>query len=165
MNIKNKHAFTLVEVLITALISTVVFAGVYSAYIVGNRAWIHYNDSIAARREVRRALLTMVNDLRGAENVRVIQGKNSSAVYFYIPMKGPSSFVWNAEGKEANRIIQRNRARKRILAQNVSNLDFHYHKDAVTIDITGSKKTSDGRIMSAALKEKVALRSKTPFFQ
>ena len=74
MKIYNKKSFTLVETLVTVLISTVVFAGIYSTYIVGNRAWIHYSDSITTRREVRRALLVMANELRAAKNVRVIQG-------------------------------------------------------------------------------------------
>lgn len=165
MRIHNKKAFTLVEALVTALISTVVFAGIYSTYIVGNKAWVHYNDSVAARREARRALLGMVNELRAAENVRVIEGPDGSAVHFYIQLIGPVSYIWRNKGRDAGRIIRRNRFKKRIMAQYISDLSFQYLKDVVIIDITASKRMSDGQMAKAALKERVALRSKTPFFR
>ena len=166
MNLSNnKRSFTLVETLITVMISTVVFAGIYSTYIVGNRAWIHYSDSIATRREVRRALMVMVNELRGAKNVRVIQGPDGSAIYFYTPSTGPVSFVWNRNGNNANKVIRYNRLNERILAQYISALSFKNLNDAVIINIMASKQTTKGQMSHAVLKEKVALRGKTVFFK
>jgi len=165
MNIRNNKAFSFVEALITVLISTVVFAGIYSTYIVGNKAWVHYSDSITARREVRRALLGMANELRAAKNVRVIQGPDGSAIHFYSSSVGPVSFVWNRKGKDGNRIIRYNRLSKRILAQHITALSFKDQNDAVIINVMASKQTTKGQVSRAVLKEKVALRSKTKFFE
>ena len=165
MNTHKRKAFTLVESLITVLISTVVFAGIYSTYIVGNRAWAHYNDAIAARKEVRRALLGMVNEIRAAGSVRVVQGPDGSAIYFYNPSIGPVSFVWNRTGENANRIIRYNRFNKRIMAQHISALSFKNLNNAVIISVMASKQTSKGQVNRAVLKEKVALRPKTTFFR
>ncbi len=165
MKIQNRKAVTLIEALITVLISTVVFAGIYSTYIVGNRAWLHYSDSITTRREVRRALARIVNELRGAENVRVTQGSSGSAIHFYNPSVGPVSFVWNRKGKDANRITRHNRSNKRILAQYISALSFKNLDDAVIVSVMASKQTTKGQVSRVVLKEKVALRSETPFFR
>jgi hypothetical protein len=165
MRVHNKKAFTLVEALVTTLISTVVFAGIYSTYIVGNNAWVHYNDSVSSRREARRALSGMVNEIRAAENVRVIEGPEGSAIHFYIPMTGPVSYIWRNTGRDAGRIIRRNRFKKRIMAQNISDLSFQYLKDVVIIGVTASKRMSDGQMAKASLKERIALRSRTPFFR
>ena len=161
----NKKSFTLIETLVTTLISTVVFAGIYSTYIVGNRAWIYYNDVIAARREARRAFVWMVRELRAAENVRVIQGPDGSAVHFYVPMTGPVSYIWSNKGNDANQIIRRNRFQKRMLAKHISGLSFQCLNDAVVVGITASKQTSKGETTSAVLKERVALRGKTVYFR
>lgn len=165
MKIKNKCAFTLVEIMVVVLISTGVFAGIYSTFIVGNRAWGHYNDSIAVKKEARRALFGMVKELREAENVRVVQGPQQSTVHFYRPSTGAVSYSWSCEGDDANRIIRRNRSGVRILAQNISALSFQKLRNAVVIDITASKPTAAGDIMQVVLKEKVALRSKTTMFR
>ena len=163
--IHNKIGFSLVEVLVTVAISTVVFAGIYSTYIVGNRAWVHYNDAISARREVRRAMTAMVIELREAENVRVVQGPEGSAIYFHNRIDGPVSFAWNRLGNDADKIIRYNRASKRILAQYISALSFNKLKDAVIVNVMANKRTSKGTENRAMLKEKVALRSKTKYFQ
>lgn len=165
MRIENKKAFTLVEIMVVALLATVVFAGIYSTFAVGNRTWAHYNDAIAVRKEARRALSWMVRELREAENVRVIQGSDGSALHFNRPSLGPVSYVWSRRGDDAGRIIRRNRLDARILASRISSLSFQYLRDAVVIDITSSKPTTGGDAARAVLREKVVLRSKTVPFQ
>ncbi len=165
MRIKTKTAFSFVEVMVVALLSTVVFAGIYSTFIVGNRAWGHYSDSIAAKKEARRALLWMVKELREAENVRVISEADGCSIHFYRPAVGAVSYTWSREGGNANKIIRRNRLNTRILARYISALSFHNTVKAVIIDIRASKATTTGNDVHVALKEKVALRSKTVFFR
>lgn len=165
MKIKNRKAFTLVEVLGVALLSTAVFAGIYSTSIVGNRAWAHYNDSIIVKKEAQRALWGMVNELREADNVRVIEGPDGSTIHFDRPLIGHVSYIWSRKGDDAGKIIRRNRLNTRILAQHISTLSFQYSEHAVVIDITASKPTTAGQIMEVTLKEKVALRAKTALFR
>ena len=162
---RNNRSFTLVETLITIAISTAVFAGIYSTYIVGNRAWRHYNDAIAVRREARRAMMGMTNELRAAENVRVVQGPDGSAIHFYDPVRGPVSFVWNRQGNDANRLTRHNRLAKRIMAQYISVVSFEHTKDSVLVTVMASKKTTKGEESRAVLREKVALRAKTAYFK
>ncbi len=164
MKIRNRQAFTLVETMIVVLISTVVFAGIYSTFIVGNKAWAHYSDSVIVKKEARGALIGMVNELREAQKVRVIQGPNGSAVHFYRPAVGAVSYVWSKKGDDANRIIRYNRLNVRILAQYISALSFQYTKDAIVINIAASKLTTPENRTLFSLREKVALRSETALF-
>jgi len=165
MNIKNKKAFTIVEILVVVLISTVVFAGIYSTFIVGNKAWVHYNDSVAVKKEVRRALFSMINELREAENVRVIQSNEGSAIYFYRPSVGDVSYVWNRKGDDAKKIIRRNRLGVRTLAQHISTLSFQHSKKTIVINIAANKQTTKEDVTQIALREKITLRSKTVLFE
>ena len=162
---ENQKAFTLVEIMGVVLLSSVVFAGIYSTSVVGNRAWIQYNDSTAVKQEAHRALWGMVNELREAENVRVVQGTDGSALHFYRPSIGPVSYIWSREGDDAGRIIRRDRLNSRILAQHISTLSFQYFGNAVVIDITASNPTTSGQVTEVTLKEKVALRAQTALFR
>ena len=165
MNIKNKKAFTIMEVLVVVMISTVIFAGVYTTLIVGNKTWAYYNDSIAVKKEVRRALFGMVNELREAENVKVIQSAEGSAIHFHRSSVGAVSYVWSKKGDNANRIIRRNRLSVRIVAQHISTLSFQRSKKAIFINIAASKQTKNKEVTEIALREKVTLRAKTALFE
>lgn len=161
----NNRAVTLVELMVVVLISTVVFAGIYSTFVVGNRTWAYYNESVSVKREARRALWGMVNELREAENIRVIQGPNGSAIHFHKPETGAVSFVWSKIGDDAGRIIRLHRLESRIFAGYITALYFQHTDNAVVIDITASKLPVQGKAVEIHLKEKIALRSQTAFFR
>jgi len=165
MKSKSKKAFTLVEVMVTVLISTAVFAGIYSAFIVGNKTSSYYNNSVAVKKEARRALFGMVNELREAENIRIIQSNEGSSLYFHRPSEGAVSYLWSKGGDNANRIIRRDRSGTRILAKHISMLSFQRSKNTIFIDIAASKQTTKENFAQIALREKVTLRSKTVLFQ
>src|SRR3989338_591220 len=85
INMINAKAFTLVETLIVVLLSTVALAGVYATLNVGQKAWVFYNDSVAVKKEARRALFALATELREAENLKVIQGPGGTTVHFHRP--------------------------------------------------------------------------------
>lgn len=165
MNIAGKKGLTLVEVLVVALLSTVVMAGIYSTFIVGNRAWSYYNDSVLIKKEARRALFRMASELREAENVRVIQSPDGNTLHFYREAEGPVTYDWSRTGKDADRVIRRDRVNSRIIAQYITELSYSDLKDAIVVDITASKQKAAGDIVKISLKEKIALREQTAQFK
>ena len=165
ISVISDKAFTIVEVLVVVMISTVVFAGIYTTLQVGNKTWMHYNDSIAVKKEVRRTLFGMVNELREAENIKVIQSAEGSAIHFHRPSVGAVSYVWSKAGDNANRIIRRDRLGVRILAKHISTLSFQRSKKAIFINIAASKQTKNKEVTQIALREKVTLRAQTALFQ
>jgi prepilin-type N-terminal cleavage/methylation domain-containing protein len=164
MNILDKRGLTLIEVLVTALLSTVVFAGIYSTFLTGNRAWAYYNDSVAVKKEARRAIFGMVNELREAENVRVIKSQDGTALHFFTETGGPVSYYWSRKGDDANRIVRRGRVNSRILAQHITGLSFYNLKNALVVDITAGKEKANGESATISLRGKIAFRGQTEYF-
>ena len=165
ISVISDKAFSLVEIMVVVLISTVAFAGIYSTFAVGNKAWIHYNDVVVVKKEARRALFAMVNELREAENVRVIQSESGSALHFFRPKIGAVSYIWSTQGDNAYKIIRRSQRGVRIMAQHISVLTFENLQSMIAINITAGKQTTVGDFTQVVLREKVALRSKIPLFQ
>ena len=165
MKMINKNAFTFVEALVVVLISTAAFAGIYSTFIVGNKAWAHYNNSVAVKKEARRALFGMVNELREAQNVKMVQSHDGTALHFYRPSVGNVSYVWTKKGDSANRIIRHSNLDTRILAQHISDLSFEPFDNTIVIKLSAGKQTAMENAIQVALREKVALRSKTSMFE
>ena len=165
MNITGNKGFTLVEMLVVALLSTVVLAGIYSTLILGNRAWAYYNDTVLVKKEARRALFRMASELREAENVRVIQSPDGNALHFYREENGPVSYYWSRQGKDADRVIRRDRVNSRIIAQYITELSYYDLKNAIVVDITASKPKAAGDGAKISLREKVALRAQTTLFK
>ena len=64
---------TLVEVLVTTVLSVSILAGIYATFIVGEKAWRYYADSIMVRQQVRMALLVLTNELREAKGALVVK--------------------------------------------------------------------------------------------
>ncbi|OGX35797.1 MAG: hypothetical protein A3C36_01360 [Omnitrophica WOR_2 bacterium RIFCSPHIGHO2_02_FULL_52_10] len=165
MNIAGNKGLTLVEVLVVTLLSTVVMAGIYSTFIVGNRTWAYYNDSVLIKKEARRALFRMAGELREAENVRVIQSPDGNALHFYREASGPVSYYWSRKGEDADRVIRRDRVNSRIIAQYITELAYYDLKDAVVVDITASRQKASGATAEIFLREKIALRAETTLFK
>jgi len=166
MKCQNKKAFSFVEIMVVVFISTIVFAGIYATFNVGNQVWLYYSASTSVKQEARKALLWMVRELREAQNVQVIAGGEGSAIHFYRPSVGAVSYTWSGQGGDARKIIRRNDLSTRVLAQNISMLSFEYLKNAVVIDVKASiAPMASEQAVQVTLREKVTLRSQTPFFR
>lgn len=165
MKIISTKAFTLIETLVVVLIATVAFAGIYSTFIVGNQAWFYYNNSVAVKKEARRALFGMVKELREAQKVKVIQSHDGTALHFYRPSVGNVSYVWTNKGEDANKIIRRNRLNTRTMAQHISALSFELSHNTIVINLSAGKQTVAENVTQVTLRKKIALRSKTAMFQ
>ena len=67
MKLNTRQGISLVEVMVTTLLSVSILAGIYATFIVGERAWRYYVDSIMVRQQVRMAMLVLTNELREAK--------------------------------------------------------------------------------------------------
>ncbi|MBL7198368.1 MAG: prepilin-type N-terminal cleavage/methylation domain-containing protein, partial [Candidatus Omnitrophica bacterium] len=69
----NREGFTLVELMVTVLLFSGIIALIYSTLVLGNYSWQVSRNNIFLQQEARRALISMVKELRSAENVSVSQ--------------------------------------------------------------------------------------------
>jgi len=160
MKLQSRKAFNLAEVIVAVAISTAVLAGVYETFIVGNRTWMYYSNTIIKKQDLRRAAYAMANELREAKDVFIIEEPGSVTVNFMVPLSGLVSYTWSEDGDEAGRVIRTNYKQKRVLANNITALSFEQPAhDCIYFHLEADKKNE------LRLSQKVALRHKTGLFR
>ena len=102
--------------------------------------------------------MVMTRELRKAKDVLVIRDEESIRMNFVRHPIGPVSYIWSSTGEEANKLIRKNQATTKILANDVSALSFEYLRDSIIIDMTVGIKRPSGEKITFRLKEKVARR-------
>jgi prepilin-type N-terminal cleavage/methylation domain-containing protein len=155
----NNRAFTLVEVMVSVLLSAVVMEAIYTMVLVGQKSWNEYSNALVPKEEVRRGLTWISTELREAQNPVITQDRHNSSINFERPMVGPVSYQWSDQGENANQIIRINNDQKRVLAKGISSVSFTSPTDdQVIVSLTG------GKSQGFNLKEQIALRAKTGLF-
>jgi hypothetical protein len=156
---RKQSALTLVEVLISVVISAVLLESIYMILFLGQKSWNDYSANILPRQEARHGLISMVSELREAKNPLIVTDEHSVRINFERQLVGAVSYLWSDTGEEAGKIIRINNERQRVLAKNISSLSFVSPVDT-QIDIAlGAGKKND-----FILKEQVAIRNKTSLF-
>lgn len=159
----NRRAYTLVEVMVTAVIFSLVASGIYMTFIIGTRSWAYYNDSVILKQDVRRSFFAMCQELREARNIFfTTDDVKGVTIRFYRPDLGNISYTWSTRGENAYQIIRKNKDQKRVLATQISGLIFKQETtDDITIEVEAMKTHKDGKDIQFNLEAKVALRAKT----
>ncbi len=158
MNIKNEKAVTLIELMVATLIFSFLVAGIYAAFLAGNRSWSTHENNVALQRDARGALWVMVPDLREAKSVVITQSSGNTAISFTTLTLGSVSYAWSNTGASANQIIRTVGSNTRILARNISAMAFTDLSSAILVDITSTRSDSLGKSANFNLKEKIAYR-------
>lgn len=167
MKINTRQGISLVEVMVTTLLSVSILAGIYATFLLGERAWSYYVDSIMVRQQVRMALLVLTNELREAKGALVIKEESPPGVRlnFLKPSAGQISYLWNNSGEDANKLIRQDSSGTRVIAGNISSVNYVIREDTIFIDISAASQSGIGQPMDLNLKEQVALRAKTSWFK
>ena len=151
------------EVMVSAVIFSLVAGGIYTTFLVGVRSWGYYNESVMVKQEARRTLFTMAQELREAKNVFINTDEvRGATLNFYRPLVGNISYSWSNHGEHAHEIIRKNKDQIKSLARNIFTLSFSQETtDDITIEITAIKPQKNGKEITIYLKEKIALRGMT----
>ena len=167
MRTNTRQGFSLVEVMMTTLLSVSILAGIYATFIVGERAWRYYTDSIMIRQQVRLALLVLTDELREASGTLVVKEADPSSVRlnFLKPSMGQVSYLWNSSGKDANKLIRQDDLGTRIIANNISSVDYVITGNLISLDLSAMSKPKLSRPIKLNIKEQVAFRTKTSRFK
>ena len=159
MKVKTEGAFTLVEVLISTVISAVILGSIYMAIFLGQKAWDDYSNNILPKQEIRRGLISMVSELREAKNPFIIGETHGIRINFERPLVGSVSYIWSDHGENAGKVIRINDGNQRVLARDITFLSFISLLDnEIIVSISAGKKQNYN------LKEEVALRDRTSLF-
>ena len=167
MKANTPRGLTLVEVLVTTVLSISILAGIYATFLVGERTWRYYVDSIMVRQQVRMALFVLTNELREARGALVIKeaAPPSVKLNFLKPSAGQISYLWNGSGEDADKLIRRDHSGTRVIASDISSVNYVIMGDLISIDISAKSKPNVVRPIDLNLKEQVAFRAKTSRFK
>ncbi len=154
---KSNKGFTLVEVMVTTFLATVLFAGIYMTFVFGHKTSNHYSDYVQNRQQVRLALNWMVRELREAQQVFLVEEKDSLRLDFSKKKVGSISYIWSAEGEDKGILRRIGPVNSRILAREISAIFIDYPKvDTLLIEIVSAGRKEEDEIR---LKGQVTLRS------
>ncbi len=155
MSRKNKKAFTLVEVVIVCALFTLILESVYTTLFVGQKSWNNYSNYVLSKQNVRRAFISMCNELREAKNIFITKDEHSIVITFDRPMVGAVAYQWSDSGENAYRILRKNYAKEIVLALDITYLSFELPVDNQLIIHVAAGKNQQFNLM-----EKITLRSK-----
>ncbi|MFA5060304.1 MAG: hypothetical protein WC676_06735 [Candidatus Omnitrophota bacterium] len=163
MKLRNIHALTLVEVMVTTGILAVIIIALQTVFTTGNMSWQTFEGKVTAQRQARLALMAMSQELREASNIS--RTETASSVSFTFSREGVGTVVysWTTTGNDAGKLLRTADGTTRTLASDISTLSILPIPDVadpttITINLTATKQMSNGQISSVALKEKIALR-------
>ena len=150
-----RRAFTLLEMMVSVLIFTIAIGLFHMGYSTGNASFRSTEAKITAQRAARQTMDNMARELRGATNIAITQDADSSQISFERTGYGTIEFSWSNTGNSANQVLRND---VKIVGHNISALSFTDNSDALTIDLTATETTPQGKSISSNLKEKIAFR-------
>ena len=84
---------------------------------------------------------------------------------FLKPSAGQISYLWNGNGEDANKLVRQDSSGTRIIANNISSVNYVLTGDLISIDISARSKPDVARPIDLNLKEQVAVRARTSRFK
>ncbi len=168
----NNKGFTIIEVLVSAVMISVLIMAAFTTLDVGRNSWFSGDVRAELRKEIIRAFMAMERELRETRPAQLQSfphGTSSSEVTFKIPQDSndvdttildPLGYVeWSGNIRywlnTDNEIIRTDSlGSTRVLARSITNLEFSRNRnpvlpqDLLIINITAQKKSSIGNAVS-----------------
>jgi prepilin-type N-terminal cleavage/methylation domain-containing protein len=171
-----RQGMTMAEVLISAIIFSVVLAACYALLIAGSDSWETNEAKIELQQELRKAVDWIAQDLRQAGSVSITNVPADGAWYTLITFRKASgvsggSVVWDTDatkyslGGTDSAQLQRQVGSQtpRVIAQNFQSLQFRRQSasaDVVDVAMQAQKKTPRGKNLTgkAAIQEDLSFK-------
>ncbi len=154
--------FTLVELMVVAVIFSLVLAATFAVLTIGRRSWQISNTQIEVQQQARRAMEAIVRDLRGASAVdpaTFVDGVSNGIIRF--TLEGEQiEFALDQEGYDAEQLIKTAAGTSSIIADDITGIQFNLFGDNVIyITLNSQKRNIFGRLLAASLNSEVVLRN------
>ncbi|MDP8266770.1 MAG: prepilin-type N-terminal cleavage/methylation domain-containing protein [Candidatus Aceula meridiana] len=155
--IKQKKAFTLIELMVTLLLFTIILTAIYSTFIISTRFYQTDEPLVTLQQQARQGMNWLVKDLRSSITGSIAisyGGPGIDTITFNTPTRtGIQYYVTSGQ-----LIREYPAGTTRIIANNISSLDYVFGGSALRITLTTST-TSFKRPLSIQLREKITLRN------
>jgi len=163
-----KNGFTLLELMVVVLLTSVVMAALFMVLSSGQSTWFEADTQVTVQQELRKALRAMKRDLAmsGAGASKINVSADGSSVQFHISQGATADGVVNWSSTPINfsvasgQLLRTEGASTAVLANNVGPLSFTRDSSRMlNITITVSKTTKANRNISVTHEESIYLRN------
>ncbi|HAJ57807.1 MAG TPA: hypothetical protein DCL35_08640 [Candidatus Omnitrophica bacterium] len=166
-----KKGFTLIEVLVVVLLSSVIFSALFMVMSSGRTTWYEAETQIALQQELRKAMRQITDDMRQSGMSQISIPADSvaySSISFNVSegAGGSGSIDWSPipinMSLSGGQIIRADGSTTRVLANNITALGFvrlFTSPKIVRINMTAQKTSTFGRVLNATLDSAIALRN------
>ncbi|MGE5279580.1 MAG: prepilin-type N-terminal cleavage/methylation domain-containing protein [Deltaproteobacteria bacterium] len=165
-----KSGFTLVELMVVVLLTSVVMSALFMVMSSGRSAWFEADTQVAVQQELRKAMREMTRELSmsGASQVSVADDSSiDTSISFNISNGSTAGGGINWIGPinysvSAGQLLRINGSDTRVLANNVSSLAFLRASSPsrlLHINATVAKNTVGGRTINVTHEAAVFLRN------
>lgn len=178
---KSLTGFTFIEVLAVIIISLIVMAGIFVALSAGRQSWFTGSAQVELQQETRRAMDTMVKELRQCIRATIVgvpnDGFSYPAITFQMPedidndgdviaadgsLEQGSQITYLLGGLNGDQILRTSAGFTAVLANKIINLKFKRPLgtlDIMQVSLHAEKNTLQGRLMQSGLRSQVGLRN------
>ena len=154
---KNKKAFTLIELMVTLLIFTIILTAIYSSFTISNNFYQIDMGLLNVQQQARQAMDWLVKELRESSSSSVSISYTSPSlenITFNTPSKtGIQYYVASGQLIREHPV-----GTTRVIANNITALDYTLGSSTLKIALTTST-TALKRPISIQLVEKISLRN------
>ena len=155
---KKKSGFTIVEMMVTLVISVVIFGVLFSFLLAGQRSWHTEEGYIQVGQEARRAMGRMTRRLRGSEIISCTAGSVTFCLNSNTNTYTIDSADINNDGL-TNQIVYFGSGGTNVVANFIEDVSFTNGVSGLTIGITASKETLQGDTVANTVSGKITLRN------
>lgn len=141
---KSLKGFTLVEISVSALILSLIVVGIFAVLNVANISWYSDMGLVDLQQQVRRAMDSMVNEIRESKSSEITFADGNTKIIFKIapsvygdPWVGPINYYrdindTNSDGVTNQIIREYPQNTRRTLANGITALSFSLNQDVIT---------------------------------
>lgn len=145
------RGFTLVEILVTTLILAFLVAGIYAVLSVGNIVFREDINLVELQQQARRAIDGMINEIRESKSSEITLSEGNTRIAFNIPPEvygnpwvGPINYYRDINDVNSDTVTDQvireyPVGTMKILANDITSLDFSVTGDIVAIQLSASR--------------------------
>jgi len=166
-----KNGFTLVELMVVVLLTSVIMSGIFMVMSSGRKTWYETDTQVGVQQELRKSLRTMTRELSmsGPTQVSVEDdGAIDTSISFNVSngALGTGAVNWSSTPISyalfSGQLIRTEGAGTKVVANNVSSLTFLRSGSSprmLRINTTVTKTTQAGRVVNVTHETGVYLRN------
>ncbi len=157
-NKKSAKSFTLIEALITLVVSSFIMAGLYSVVVIANNSYSTDSVLVYLGQQTRQVAFWITKDIREASSISINQDEGVVEFEAIFDTDGSRDTV--RYYRQDNQIIREEpNGVERVVGNDIIGFDSYIEDNMLYVDLSAEKEARPGQFLSFSLRERVRLRN------